>query len=412
MRTMKALYFKPDLHRAIATKLLSRFDKAAYWGKASLLRFGEVPRPALPSPEWAMLKPRLSGICGSDLAAITLKGSLDNPISSFVSLPMFLGHEIVAEIVETGEAVEGLCPGQRVAVYPILYCVPRAISPLCPSCQAGEFHLCWNFAEGALPPGQCIGVNNRTGGGFSEYLVAHKSQLFPLPDWMPDAHAVLFDPLCVGLHAALMARLADSDTVLVVGSGIIGLSIILMIRALGKKSRIYAIARYDFQRERALRCGADTVLAEASDAMLSAELAREFGTRLYRSRFVKPFFMGGFDAAFDCVGSGATLHQCIRWTRHRGRVILVGASPSRRFEWSLLYWKEIRLAGSISYAMETIDGARMHAFDALMHLLRDGRVDLGPLSVQTYPLEEYRKALDSLLHKGRDQPVKVAFEFR
>ncbi len=408
---MKALYFKPDLHRVVLTKLLSLVTADAYWWRYSPLILGNVPLPERPSPEWVTLRPRLSGICGSDLAAITLKGSLDNPISTFISLPMVLGHEIVAEVAEPGEAVRDLGKGERVAVYPLLYCVPRAIHPLCPSCQKGHFHLCSNFAQGALPPGQCIGVNSRTGGGFSEYFVAHRAQLFPVPETVTDAQAVLLDPLSVGLHAVLTAGIEDSDTVLVIGAGIIGLSVMVMIRALGKKSTIYAVARYPFQKERAIQCGANEVLYERGDLQMSRELGQALNLRVYRSRFVRPFFMGGFDAAFDCVGTAKTLEQCIRWTRHSGRVVLVGASPSQRFEWSLLYWKEIRLLGSISYAMETIEGAKVHAFNVVMNMIQDGRLHLEPLTVRTYPLEQYREAFRSLVHKGAHQPIKVAFTF-
>jgi threonine dehydrogenase-like Zn-dependent dehydrogenase len=408
---MKALYFQPSLPRVMAAKLLSPFGKEAYWGKASPLVFGEVPEPSLPSPQWAKIKCRLSGICGSDLAAIMLKGSLDNPITQFISFPMFLGHEIVGEIAEVGPSIRDLRAGQRVAVYPILSCAPRAISPACPSCQKGDFHLCQNYAEGMLPPGQCIGVNNRTGGGFSEYVVAHRSQLFPVPDEMPDEHAVLFDPLGVGLHAVLMAGLEDTQTVLVLGSGIIGLSVIQIIRALNKKCKIYAVARYAFQKDLALQSGADKVLADSDDPNLTAELARELKAKQYHSRFVKPFFMGGFDAVFDCVGSAETIHKSIRWSRHGGKVILVGANPSRRFEWSLLYWKEIQLLGAISYAMETIDGTRRHAFDIVAQMIGQGRLKLALLPVRKFRLEQYQRALTSLVHKGKNQPVKVAFAF-
>ena len=177
---MKALYFDPSLRRAIPTKILSFLTKRVYGSRISPLVYGEVPIPELPSEQWVRIRPRLTGICGSDLTAITLKGGLDNPISQFISFPMYLGHEIVGEIDRPGEDVKGLRKGERVTVYPILSCEPRGISPACSSCEKGNFSLCTNMASGSLPPGQCIGVNNRTGGGFSEYLVAHRSQVFRL----------------------------------------------------------------------------------------------------------------------------------------------------------------------------------------------------------------------------------------
>ena len=108
---MKALYFHPTLARAIPTKILSFFAKSVYGSKISPLIYGEAPIPELPSEDWVRVKSRLTGICGSDLTAITLKGGLDNPISKFVSFPMYLGHEIVGEIDHPGEEAKDFRKG-------------------------------------------------------------------------------------------------------------------------------------------------------------------------------------------------------------------------------------------------------------------------------------------------------------
>ena len=409
---MKALYFYPTLPRAILSKTLSLLSKHAYWMKGSPLIYGEAPIPELPGQEWIRIKCRLTGICGSDMAAITLKGSLDNPIKHFLSFPMFLGHEIVGEIDSLGEAVKDLITAERVAVYPLLSCAPRGISPPCPNCQKGEFGLCHNLAEGTLPPGQCIGMNSRTGGGFSEYLVAHRSQVFRIPDSIPDEHAVLLDPLGVALHSVLLAQILPSDKVLVIGAGIIGLCVIQMIRALDIDCKVYVVARHDFQKKLAVQCGANRIIEDTEDPTKSVLLAEDLQAKQYASRFVKPFFMGGFDRTFDCVGTAETLQRSICWSNHRGRVILVGASPSKRFEWSLLYWKEVQLIGSISFGVETVQGKRRHAIEIVLEMLEEKRLRLDLLSVQTFRLADYRVALKSLLGKSQAQTVKVAFDFR
>ncbi len=409
---MKALWFNPSLTRAIPAKILSLFSKSAYWSNVAPLIYGDVPVPELPSGEWVLVKNRLSGICGSDMTAITLKGSLDNPISQFISLPMFLGHEIVGEVASAGDRVHDLEEGERVAIYPILSCAPRAISPPCPFCEKGDFSLCQNLAIGDLPPGQCIGTNNRTGGGFSEYLVAHRSQVFRVPDSMSDEEAVLLDPLCVALHAVLLAELDPAHRVLIIGAGIIGLSVIQMIRALNLDCRVYVVARHPFQKELALQCGADEIIDDAQDPTRSSQLAEELHARQYSSRFVKPFFMGGFEAIFDCVGTANTLQKCIAWANHRGKVVLVGASPSERFEWSLLFWKELQLLGSMSYGLEKVGDGRQHAFDIFYQMAADKRLQLDLFPVTTYPLTDYRTAMKRLTEKGSSRLVKVAFDFR
>lgn len=409
---MKSLYFHPTLVRAIPTKLLSFFTKRVYGSRISPLVYGEVPVPELPSEDWARLRPRLSGICGSDLTAITLKGGLDNPISQFVSFPMYLGHEIVATIDHLGEEVKGFREGDRVAIYPILSCEPRGISPPCPSCERGDLALCTNLASGCLPPGQCIGVNNRTGGGFSDYLVAHRSQLFRIPESIPDEQAVLLDPLCVALHAVLLWKPAPDQKVLVMGAGIIGLCVVQVVRALGIGCKVYVAARHAFQKELALAFGADRIVEASDDPKDTAPLAEELHARQYASKFVKPFFMGGFDVIYDCVGSAKTVQRSTYWANQRGKVVLVGASPPERFEWSLLFWKELDLVGSLSYGMEDFQGARRHAFEIALELMEQQRIRLDRIPVRTYRIADYRQALADLLDKGSSRIVKAAFDFR
>jgi len=88
--------------------------------------------------------------------------------------------------------------------------------------------------------------------------------------------------------------------------------------------------------------------------------------------------------------------------------VLVGASPPERFEWSLLFWKEVRLIGSISYGMETVEGRRRHAFEIALEMIEQERVRLGQIPVATYPVADYKKALKDLLHKGDSRLVKAA----
>jgi threonine dehydrogenase-like Zn-dependent dehydrogenase len=209
----------------------------------------------------------------------------------------------------------------------------------------------------------------------------------------------------------LQAALEDSHKVLVIGAGIVGLSVIQMIRALGSKSMVYAVARYDFQKELASKSGADRVLNDSDDLNVTAQLADELKARYYYSRFVKPFLMGGFDVIFDCVGTAETIHKGIRWANQGGKVVLIGASPAKRFEWSLLYWKEIKLLGSLSYGMETVNGIRMHAFDAAFQMIEQNRLKLDIFPIHKYRLDEYQEAFAGLVHKGKSQPVKTAFVF-
>ena len=73
-----------------------------------------MPEPRLPTTEWVRVRPVLSGICGSDVATLSAKGSIY--LSAFTSFPFVPGHEVVGRVVETGGAVSGFGVGDRVAL--------------------------------------------------------------------------------------------------------------------------------------------------------------------------------------------------------------------------------------------------------------------------------------------------------
>ena len=104
-------------------RYLGKRWRGLYTSPFSCTRLVDIPEPQLPTPEWVKVRTRLSGICGSDLATITAKGS--PYFSPFTSTPFVLGHEIVGEIAETGDAVEGFPVGARVVIEPVLSCPVR-----------------------------------------------------------------------------------------------------------------------------------------------------------------------------------------------------------------------------------------------------------------------------------------------
>src|SRR4029453_1542020 len=147
----------------------------------------------LPGPDWLRLKPRLCGVCGSDISM--LKNTSSPAMSPFVSFPVVPGHEIVADVVEVGAAARSAV-GQRVVVNPLISCEMRGLVP-CRSCASGEPGLCTSMAEGNLAPGMLLGFCRDLPGGWSEELVVHRSQVFAVPEALSDATAVLVEPFSV-----------------------------------------------------------------------------------------------------------------------------------------------------------------------------------------------------------------------
>ena len=93
-----------------------------------------------------------------------------------------------------------------VVLEPVLGCVARGISPLCVACARGDLGGCERLAFGHLEPGLQTGFCADTGGGWGTFMVAHESQLHPVPEAMTDEAAVMVEPTACAVHAALTRR--------------------------------------------------------------------------------------------------------------------------------------------------------------------------------------------------------------
>ena len=161
-------------------------------GNVAPLRLIEQADPAPPDESWTRVEPALSGICGSDLGLLT--GRSSPYLGPLTSMPFVMGHEVVGRTVDE---LPGLSRGSRVVIDPVLRCAARGL-PACPACLAGHTGRCDGITTGRLAAGLQTGFCADTGGGWSRRMLAHASQLHPVPDSLPDEIAVLVEPLaCV-----------------------------------------------------------------------------------------------------------------------------------------------------------------------------------------------------------------------
>ena len=171
---MKALVFEFSTPRMAMAKLLGVLSPRAYLGRFSGLQIQEVPEPGLPADDWVVIRARYCGICGSDYKQLFLEGNRDNPMTSLITFPQILGHEVVGTIERTGPAVKNRRVGERIVLNPWLSCEPRGLKELCPSCAEGHLSRCYNFTKGVLPPGIHTGNSSkvRTVGNTSKTLTS------------------------------------------------------------------------------------------------------------------------------------------------------------------------------------------------------------------------------------------------
>ncbi|WP_156687259.1 zinc-dependent alcohol dehydrogenase [Mycobacterium sp. Marseille-P9652] len=375
-----------------------------------------VPDPVLPHPDWVLTRPRLTGICGSDSKQILLdfgEGDGDNAMAPFCSFPQVMGHEVVADVVALGPAARGLEVGQRVVLNPWLSCGPRGIAPPCPACDAGDYSLCWSFADGDIKPGIHTGVSADATGGYAELMPAHDSMLFPVPDAVPDDAAVFADPFSVSLHAVTRHPPPRAGRVLVYGAGSLGLCAVAILRALYPDVAVAVVARFDAQAELARRFGASLVLAHEPRLAVIEELVAWGGGRLWQPLQGLPMaHPGAVDVVYDTIGKPETFEVGVRVLRSRGTLVKAGVHAPGRWEHSPLYFKEIALVGSNAFGVEEVDGRRKHAIAHYLDLAAGGRIDLRPMLTHSFSLGRWRDAFLAIADQGASGAVKVAIDQR
>jgi threonine dehydrogenase-like Zn-dependent dehydrogenase len=399
-----ALRYRKSVPRYLLMRAGAKRIKNLETSRLSPLRLEQIPEPKLPTPEWVRVRPLLSGICGSDLGTLSSENS--PYFSPITSPPFVLGHEVMGVVTEDKG---GFAAGERVVLEPALGCAVRGIDPPCRMCAAGRYALCVNVARGDIAPGIQTGFCRDTGGGWSEgTLVAHPSQLYRVPEDLPDESAVAIEPLACAIHAALKTNPQEGETALVIGAGSVGLFVVAALRQLTRAGRVTCVAKYERQRKEALRLGADDVVHPKE---MYETLPAMLGTQVYKPEIGKPVVMGGADKVFECVGSAGTMEDAVRLTRPGGEATLVGMPSARsRLDLSALWHKEVSLAGAYAYGVEGYEGGRVKSFELALQIAPEIRSEtlVGP----RFRLREYRGAIAAARAAGQKGHVKVVFDHR
>jgi len=408
---MRAVQFRKSVWRFAIVKLFGGRTWVAT-SPLGMVALREVEPLKLPSPKWVRIRPLMCGICGSDLAVVAAKSSL--LLSPLTSVPFTFGHEIVGVVIETGSAVKNFRVGDRVVVEPALSCFVREIEPPCRQCASGNYACCERLADGVISAGVQTGYCRDTGGGMSDEFVAHEWQLFRVPDELDNDVALLTEPFSCALHAVLRAlRLSEvePEKILVIGCGTMGLLTVAALRfaekSLGKSpSFVAAVAKYQHQRDWALKLGADEVLPLGR--RLYEQLRELTGAKVFRPELGRPTVLGGFDIVFDCVGNENSLNDAVRWTRANGTLVVAGMPAEPKVNWTSIWFKELRVVGAYAYGVEDWRGERVRTFELALRFLRENGQAFKGFVTHSFPLSQWRQAFQTALHSGKHGAIKVA----
>ena len=303
--------------------------KAAVLTQYNQIEWKEMEKPVR-KPGEVLIRNTFACICGSDQHIH--KGEFHPRTRT----PMIMGHEFTGTIVETGPEVSGFEIGDKVAPDPIIWCGE------CPACQIGQYPACTNL--------RLIGVD--VDGGFAQYISLPPSMLYKIPPSIPDRHAALVEVLSIGFHAKNKAGVQDGDTLVIWGSGKVGLSILEAVRTV-TAGTIFMVDILDKRLALGPAHYENVIPINAEKEDPVARIMKETGGR-------------GVDIAFEAVGHAREIENgvnpvrgCVQSIRGAGTVCVLGlGSEPAPVVFKELIWKEGKIVSSrVSHGefAETID---------------------------------------------------------
>ena len=308
------------------------------------VRVEEQDTPAVGAGD-LLIKIMASGICGSDIMEWY----------RMAKAPLVLGHEITGEVVEVGRDVQGFAVGDRV------FSTHHVPCDECNDCLNGNQTACEVFH----------GENNFTPGGFAEYLRVGGRSITKgtvgLPDEVSYEDGSFIEPLGTVVRGLREAEICPGDSVLVIGSGLIGLMHVKLARALGA-GRIVATDVHESRLEAASRFGADHTVAAAADVPA-------FVREVNDGRLV--------DKVILCSGAMPAAETALAAVEKGGTVLFFAVpKPDERIAVDInAYWRD-SISIKVSYAAAPIDNLQA------LELIRSGRVRVDDMITHRLPLDE------------------------
>jgi alcohol dehydrogenase len=326
-----------------------------------------VPDPGLQDPTDAIVRIDTSTICGTDLHI--LKGDVPT-----VEPGRILGHEAVGTVVEIGDAVTTIEPGDRVLVSCITSC------GRCRFCKEGRYGLCtggggWIFGH----------LIDGLQAEFARVPFADTS-VYRLPPELTDEQVVfLADILPTAYEVGVLAgRVEPGDTVAIVGAGPIGLAAVMTAKLL-TPGRIVVIDLADARLEKAREFGADVTISNGSVDALAEVMELTDGL--------------GADVAIEAVGVPVTFELCTELIRPGGRVANVGVhGHPATLHLERLWIRDVTITTGLVDTFTT---------PKLLRLIAEGRLDPTPFATHRFELEEMTEAYDTFTDAATTNALKV-----
>lgn len=330
----------------------------------------EVKLPV--DPDKVLIRLEYVGVCGSDVHYFhdgrcgTFKVEKDRDI------PFMLGHECAGTVVEVGANVKDLKPGDRVC------CEPGITCGKCEFCKSGHYNLCKDVIFWATPPIQ---------GCYMKYVPFQADLCFKLPEGMSTKAGAMVEPFATGMYAAEKGEITVGNTVVILGSGCIGLMTMMACRARGA-SKIIVCDLEDIRLAKAKELGADFVINSGKEDPLAKIQELTDGR--------------GPDVVFETAGSKFTIAQTSHIARRGGLIVLVGMSAEEEITYNFgqVMAKELRIKSLFRY---------VNMFPKSVATAGSGLAPLEKVATHEYALKDIQQAFEDSVNK-KNEVVKAVIK--
>jgi len=332
--------------------------------KPFVISVRETPKPELTRDDEVLIRVISGGICGSDIGIF-------NGTNSLATYPRIIGHEFGGRVEKVGSAVKALKEGDVVAVDPVRSCGH------CYACSHNRHNVCREV--------EVVGVHRD--GGFSEYVVAPAKNCYKIDtDKVPAHLCCMVEPYSIGVQVNYRGEITADDTVLVMGSGPIGICIMQVARARGARVMMTDIVPERLERAKAL--GAERVVNVKEEDLKAAVLEFSGGE--------------GVAVAVDSVCSLTSLPEAIDLVCPAGRVVVLGLKDKPSEIAQVAFTKK----------ETTVVGSRLNnnRFPEVIEMFEDGRLKPETLCSATYGFTDVGDAIKRI-REHPEQVCKVCLRF-
>ena len=333
------------------------------------LEVNEVPKPFIQNDTDVLIQIKAVGICGSDIHYY-LNGKIGDQI---IKYPFRIGHECSGIVVETGKKVKWIKSGDRVAVDPAVSC------GLCDQCRLGRHHTCRNL--------NFMGVPDEIKGALVEFIVLPEKCCYKLHKSINYFQGALVEPISIGNYSVNMIRNLKLNSIGILGSGPIGLSVLLNAKYSNIK-RIYITDKLMNRLNFAHNLGAYWTGNPDKSDIVKDIISEE------------PLLL---DAVFECCGKQEALDQAVNLLKPGGYLFVIGIPQNDRISFNI---SDIRRKEIIIYNVRRQNNCMNSAIEFILNNLSI----MNSWVTHKFPLSKVKDAFD-LVVDYKDRVIKAMIEF-